>query len=115
MRSAEKLNPHSVPVLYVPGAGGSKAQARSIASEAYRQLNRRSTGAHGVENAAFAVYTVHFNKELSAYDARLLSAQAKFVARTMAWLHQQHGPPFIIVVGHSMGEPALVPALVRTD
>lgn len=102
-RAAEASPRHSIPVLYIPGAAGSKAQARSIASEAYRQFARSS--AHEPGHAPFTVYTVHLNEELSAFDARLLSAQAQFVVRAIEWLHHEHPLPFVILIGHSMGEP----------
>eukprot|EP00892_Ulva_mutabilis_P005156 jgi/Ulvmu1/3011/UM015_0051.1 len=92
---------HSIPVLYIPGAAGSKAQARSIASEAYRQFARGRSSMH--RHAPFTIYTVHLNEELSAYDAHLLAVQARFVARAIEWLHQQHPLHYMILIGHSMG------------
>jgi hypothetical protein len=88
-------------VLFIPGSAGSKAQARSIASEAYRQHARNMPST----NPDFAFYTVHTNEELSALDAQLISTQSEFVSRCMAYIFQQHHLPVAIIIGHSMGAP----------
>lgn len=90
----------SIPVLFLPGSSGSKAQARSIASEAYRQAEKQIPTWH---NSSFTVYTVGTNEETSAMDARLVNSQARFVASCLQHLQTLHTAPAAIVVGHSMG------------
>jgi hypothetical protein len=90
----------SVPVLFLPGSSGNKAQVRSIASEAYRTAERRFPN---TSHSTFTVYTVGTNEELSAMDARLINSQAQFVSRCLQYLHTVHPVPVAIVVGHSMG------------
>lgn len=90
-------------MIYLPGAAGSKSQARSFASEAYRQFSRAQATNSGRTAATFTIYTVHFNEEHSAYDGRLVTAQAQFVTRSLEWLHHEHQLPFALLIGHSMG------------
>lgn len=105
---ADSPGDNSVPVLFLPGSSGSKAQARSIASEAYRYAARQSPNAN---HSTFAVYTVGTNEELSAMDARLINSQAQFVSRCLQYLHTLHTAPVAIVVGHSMGMIIILPSL----
>lgn len=90
-------------MLYLPGAAGSKSQARSFASEAYRQYSRAQTTNLGRTAAPFTIYTVHFNEEHSAHDGRLVTAQARFVIRSLEWLYDEHQLTLAVLVGHSMG------------
>ena len=97
---ADTREDDSVPVLFIPGSSGSKAQARSIASEAYRYAARQNPHAN---HSSFAVYTVGTNEELSALDARLVNSQVHFVSRCLQYLQTLHTSPVAIIVGHSMG------------
>lgn len=98
---ADSPGDNSIPVLFLPGSSGSKAQARSIASEAYRYAARHSPHSN---HSTFAVYTVGTNEELSAMDARLINSQAQFFSRCLQYLHTLHTAPVAIVIGHSMGK-----------
>lgn len=102
---ADHPGENRVPVLFLPGSSGSKSQARSIASEAYRYAARQSPHAN---HSNFAVYTVGTNEELSAMDARLVNSQSQFVIRCLQHLHTLHASPVAIVVGHSMGKIMLL-------
>jgi hypothetical protein len=88
----------SVPAIFVPGNGGSKAQGRSIAAEAARQAAR----ARAVMRLAF--YVVHLDGQLSAMDASILQAQAAYVQTCVSWMASRSpSPTSLFLVGHSMG------------
>lgn len=64
-----------LPVLFIPGNGGSASQVRSLGAEAYRAATADTVQKnHGVD-----LFAVHFNEELSAFDGDLLADQVEHV------------------------------------
>lgn len=86
-----------MPVLFLPGNGGSKAQGRSVASEAARQAARTYA------SVRLAFFVAHFQGELSALDASTVERQAQYAMRCMFWMHDALQARLILLIGHSMG------------
>lgn len=87
-----------MPVIFVPGNGGSKAQGRSIAAEAARQVAR-------THSAGLIFYLVHWRGELSALDTSILRGHAEYVQTCIQWVASETRMKSLFVVGHSMGVP----------
>ncbi|XP_043245683.1 GPI inositol-deacylase-like [Amphibalanus amphitrite] len=94
---------NGVPVLFIPGNGGSYKQARSLASVAYRRAvdSRLRTPLN--------VFTVDLAEDLGAVHGRLLAEQTRFVAACVRAVLRLYGrgpgppPASVALVGHSMG------------
>lgn len=91
-----------VPVLFVPGNGGSHKQVRSLASVAYRKSFEDSINFH------FNFFTVDLNEELAALYGAVLERQTEFVSIAVKHIlglyeGQKGKPESVILVGHSMG------------
>ncbi|XP_044733508.1 GPI inositol-deacylase [Chrysoperla carnea] len=92
-----------VPVLFIPGNGGSYQQVRSLASIALRK-------AIASYKFHFNFFTVDLNEELSGLYGGVLNAQAEFVNHSIYRILQLYStrppkeqPKTVILVGHSMG------------
>nr|XP_039254759.1 GPI inositol-deacylase-like [Styela clava] len=100
-----QLHLEGIPVLYIPGNGGSKNQCRSVASFLLRKAEDRKWDPH------FNVFTVDLNEEFVAFYGGTLMDQANFVhhsIKTILKLYESSEniktkPKSIILVGHSMG------------
>ena len=93
-----------VPVLFVPGSGGSKAQARSLASVLYRK------GQNLKSDVQFNVFTIDFGADFSALDGALALKQRDYVVKCLERITELYPQRTsdgkgseIIVYGHSMG------------
>ena len=93
----------ALPVVFVPGSGGSYRQARSLGGEAAkvwsRRLSRRDRGASLLEAH---VYTADLGEELSGASGVLLARQAMFVQAVTEALARAYGRP-VVLVAHSVG------------
>lgn len=90
-----------VPVLYIPGSGGSHRQGRSLASIALRRaLNSRSP-------FHFDFFLVDFNEDLSGVYGGVLDDQTKFAVACIEKIIQlyrrdsSHKPTSVVLIGHS--------------
>ncbi|XP_050692366.1 GPI inositol-deacylase-like isoform X2 [Eriocheir sinensis] len=105
VENLEKKIYSGVPVLFVPGNGGSHKQVRSLASVAYRKSFEDGINFH------FNFFTVDLNEELAALYGPVLEQQTEFVAIVVKhilglYAEQKGGskkPESVILVGHSMG------------
>jgi len=97
-RSASPLS--GVPILFLPGSGGSYQQVRSLASETAKQA---AVGV-AVGGPLLDWFTLDFREELSAFDGSLLERQRQFLLDVLVDLGKAyaHTPAFMLV-GHSMG------------
>nr|XP_027238269.1 GPI inositol-deacylase-like [Penaeus vannamei]XP_027238270.1 GPI inositol-deacylase-like [Penaeus vannamei]XP_027238271.1 GPI inositol-deacylase-like [Penaeus vannamei] len=91
-----------IPVLFIPGNGGSHKQVRSLASVAYRKAMDHETKFH------FNFFAVNINEELGALYGPVLERQTEFV--TFAIQHilklyedSPRKPKSVVLIGHSMG------------
>lgn len=76
----------TIPVLFIPGSGGSFRQTRSLAGITLQRSRpadaRRST---------FAFYTLYFQEEMSGVDGVALEAQVLFTNEAVRWILEHHG------------------------
>jgi len=94
-----------IPVLFIPGNGGSYKQARSVASVAYRRSVDARLRHH------LNVFTADLAEDLAGAHGRLLADQTRFVAhclRAILRLYKtqdraQAAPTSVVIIGHSMG------------
>ena len=91
-----------MPVLFLPGSGGSYQQVRSLASETAKQRAAAGSG------PLLDWFAADFRGELSAFDGQLLERQRFFLLLALAELDDMYarrrdGAPVILIVGHSMG------------
>ncbi|XP_068212872.1 GPI inositol-deacylase [Palaemon carinicauda] len=91
-----------IPVLFIPGNGGSYRQVRSLASVAYRKALDDETDFH------FNFFTVDLNEELGAFYGPALKRQTEFVTYAIKRILKLYDdrvrkPKSIVLVGHSMG------------
>ncbi|XP_066952739.1 GPI inositol-deacylase [Macrobrachium rosenbergii] len=91
-----------IPVLFIPGNGGSYRQVRSLASVAYRKALDDET------DFAFNFFTVDLNEELGAFYGPALKRQTEFVTYAIRQILKLYDdrvrkPKSIVLVGHSMG------------
>ncbi|KAF9969282.1 GPI inositol deacylase [Actinomortierella ambigua] len=111
-----KFQPTGIPVLFIPGNAGSKAQVRSIAKEAtwyyYESvLANRGSGKTWLRPLDF--FTVDFNEEFSALHGHSLLEQAQYLNDAIAHIltlydHPARDPSLpkptsVLILGHSMG------------
>ncbi|KAG2498228.1 hypothetical protein HYH03_003978 [Edaphochlamys debaryana] len=131
----------ALPVLFVPGNGGSHDMVRSLASETARRVGRLGSRA-ALSSAGLDWYSAELEGEWSAFDGDILERQVRFVLsalRTIARAHnitRPRGPgsdgtvgqgptsgpaapapgpshPGLVVVAHSMGGVVAAEALAR--
>ncbi|XP_075790358.1 GPI inositol-deacylase isoform X1 [Pelodiscus sinensis] len=91
-----------IPVLFLPGNGGSYKQVRSLGSIALRKAEDIDFKYH------FNFYTVNFNEELVALYGGSLQRQTRFVHECIKvilklYKDQEYAPKSVVIVGHSMG------------
>ncbi|KAK7067050.1 GPI inositol-deacylase [Halocaridina rubra] len=91
-----------IPVLFIPGNGGSYKQVRSLASVAYRKALDDETYFH------FNFFSVDLNSELGAFYGPALKRQTEFVAYAIKQILRiyegsMNPPKSVVLVGHSMG------------
>ena len=89
--------------LYVPGSGGSHAQARSVGS------GTRLGAGCSVEH-----YALDFGREHGVYNGKLLSRQGASVKAALAWLRARGSSTRTrgtVLVGHSAGGLAAMDAI----
>ncbi|KAI1704154.1 PGAP1-like protein [Ditylenchus destructor] len=93
----EQVN--GLPVIFVPGSGGSGRQVRSLGSVLQNKTDLRHTKFH------FDTFAVDFNTELTAISSEYFSEQTQFLAEVVefVWSMYDVKPPGIIFLGHSMG------------
>lgn len=117
-----KMKFSGVPVLFIPGSGGSYKQARSLASVCMRKaLNSRSP-------FHLDFFTVDLNEEYSALYGGVLEAQTEFVRQSIYRILDLYKntkaskPQSVVLVGHSMSgliakgifnDPSFDPSLVQ--
>ncbi|XP_054284020.1 GPI inositol-deacylase-like [Macrosteles quadrilineatus] len=89
-----------IPVLFIPGQGGSLKQVRSLASVSLRKSLGSDLQFH------FDYFTLDLNEEYSAMFGGVLQDQTRFavhaVQRILS-LYRKVRPESIVLVGHSMG------------
>lgn len=90
-----------IPVLFIPGSGGSYRQCRSFASIALRKAQNSRTRFH------FDYFSVDLNNELSGLNGALLQDQFDYVIasiqRVLELYSENRAPPkSVILIGHSM-------------
>ncbi|KAK9493600.1 PGAP1-like protein-domain-containing protein [Lipomyces doorenjongii] len=114
------LEPHGVPVLFIPGNAGSYKQVRGLAAEAAHQYYdtvtaKGSYGDGGARNLDF--FTADFNEDFTAFHGRTLLDQAEYLNDAIAFIlslyktssfsHRSNSdfplPRSVILIGHSMG------------
>ncbi|KAJ1367029.1 hypothetical protein KIN20_027861 [Parelaphostrongylus tenuis] len=99
-----------IPVLFVPGSGGSAKQVRSIASIMMNKTEMKS--------APFRMhfYAIDFNEELSFLSGAILYRQRNFVMKAISVLEKRYSHK-IVLIGHSFGGTILhaLPADVNFD
>ncbi|EYC41669.1 hypothetical protein Y032_0560g3470 [Ancylostoma ceylanicum] len=89
-----------IPVLFVPGSGGSAKQVRSVASIMMNKTEMTS--------APFRMhfYAVDFDEELSFLSGSILNRQRDFVVRAISTIQKMYSRK-IILIGHSLGGTVL--------
>ena len=89
-----------IPVLFLPGNGGSYRQVRSLGSVSLRKSEDVRS------RIRFDYFSVDFNEELSGLAGALLEKQTQFAVRAIDHVlsfYQADGGRKIVLVGHSMG------------
>uniref|UniRef100_F6YLE5 GPI inositol-deacylase n=1 Tax=Ciona intestinalis TaxID=7719 RepID=F6YLE5_CIOIN len=102
MKEAMKLKLDGIPVLFIPGHGGSHQQARSLGSVLLRKAMS------GGFNNHFNVFTADLGEELTAFYGGNLGHQTKYIGHCIKRIlslyeYAKHKPTSVILVGHSMG------------
>ena len=98
-----------IPVLFIPGSGGTEKQARSLGSVLHQK-----TQVDKILPYHFDVFAVGFNDENSAIYGPALFQQAEFVAASIDHILSLYGsssseendrgkPESVVIVAHSMG------------
>ncbi|KAJ7068697.1 PGAP1-like protein-domain-containing protein [Mycena amicta] len=107
-RGWEPSHVNGLPVLFIPGNGGSSRQVRSIASSAARQYFEAPSSvapefrSRDVKPLDF--FAVEFNEDLSALHGPTLEAQTVYTARAIDYILSLYpAGTKITVMGHSMG------------
>lgn len=121
--AARRMDFDGIPVLFIPGSGGSYKQARSLGSV----LMRKAMGDHNIK-FHFDVFTVDLNEEYSALYGGVLEQQTEFVRQAIYRILDLYQgstcqrPNNVVLVGHSMGgliakglfnSPVFDPSVVR--
>ncbi|XP_076818122.1 GPI inositol-deacylase-like [Clavelina lepadiformis] len=101
-QSIKNLNLHGIPVLYIPGHGGSYKQARSLGSVLLRKAMKQNEGLH------FNVFSIDYKEELVALYGGTLKSQVYFAHQCIKHIlslyeHSQNKPTSVVILGHSMG------------
>ncbi|TKR70008.1 hypothetical protein L596_022084 [Steinernema carpocapsae] len=88
-----------VPIVFVPGNGGSGYQVRSLGSVLYNK-----TFVNGLPHS-FDMFSLDFNEELSGLSVDYLKAQSSFLGQAVKRIYSLYltPPTGIIFLGHSMG------------
>lgn len=91
-----------VPVLFIPGNGGSYKQVRSLASISLRKSFSSNTP------IMFNYFTVDLNEEFSALYGAVLYEQTKFIDHCIRrilslYVDDKKKPKSVVIIGHSMG------------
>ncbi|KAF2069507.1 hypothetical protein CYY_009174 [Polysphondylium violaceum] len=122
-----------IPVLFIPGNGGSYKQIRSVGAEAHAHLHRgdrkvtetKKSNQFAVENPnkkkragkekqvyhnELDIFTVDFDEELSAFGGDVMYSETAYVnecIRVILELYKKSDvktkPTSVILIGHSMG------------
>ncbi|EPB66641.1 PGAP1-like protein [Ancylostoma ceylanicum] len=89
-----------IPVLFVPGSGGSAKQVRSVASIMMNKTEMTS--------APFRMhfYAVDFDEELSFLSGSILNRQRDFVVRAISTIQKMYSRK-VVLIGHSLGGTVL--------
>ncbi|WKY10295.1 hypothetical protein Q1695_002554 [Nippostrongylus brasiliensis] len=89
-------SPTDIPVLFIPGSGGSANQVRSVASIMMNKTEMKS--------APFRMhfYAVDFNEELSFLSGSTVIRQRDFVMKAITRVQRMYTRK-IILIGHSFG------------
>ncbi|KAE9418229.1 hypothetical protein Angca_003481 [Angiostrongylus cantonensis] len=113
------ISSNDIPVLFVPGSGGSAKQARygcgslQVRSVASMLMNKTE-----MTSAPFRMhfYAADFDEELSFLSGAVLYRQRNFVMKAISVLHKMYSHK-IVLIGHSFGGTVLhaLPALVDFD
>ncbi|XKL67124.1 hypothetical protein PGB90_010544 [Kerria lacca] len=101
IKRARSMKFTGIPVLFVPGHGGSFKQVRSLASvTTHRTMDLQSI-------FHFDFYTIDFNGELSALFGGTLRDQHEFIVSCISKVLNLYPipnrPKSVIIIGHSMG------------
>ncbi|KAG0270040.1 GPI inositol deacylase [Actinomortierella ambigua] len=112
----DKFQPFGIPVLFIPGNAGSKAQVRSIAKEASRYYYDSVLPSHLLGRTwlrPLDFFTVDFNEEFSALHGHSLLEQAQYLNDAIAYILTLYDhpardrnlprPTSVLILGHSMG------------
>ncbi|XGW01415.1 hypothetical protein V3C99_013957 [Haemonchus contortus] len=104
------ISSSDIPVLFVPGSGGSAKQVRSVASIMMNKTEMTS--------APFRMhfYALDFNEELSFLSGAVVDRQRNFVMKAIATLTKMYSRK-IILIGHSFGGTVIhaLPAVTDFD
>nr|CDJ97560.1 PGAP1 and Basic helix-loop-helix dimerisation region bHLH domain containing protein [Haemonchus contortus] len=104
------ISSSDIPVLFVPGSGGSAKQVRSVASIMMNKTEMTS--------APFRMhfYALDFNEELSFLSGAVVDRQRDFVIKAIATLTKMYSRK-IILIGHSFGGTVIhaLPAVTDFD
>ncbi|KAK6013689.1 PGAP1-like protein, partial [Ostertagia ostertagi] len=90
------ISSSDIPVLFVPGSGGSAKQVRSVASIMMNKTEMTS--------APFRMhfYALDFNEELSFLGGAVVSRQRDFLIKALATIAKMYSRK-IVLIGHSFG------------
>ncbi|VDM25142.1 unnamed protein product [Toxocara canis] len=88
-----------IPVIFVPGNGGSSRQVRSLGSLLHNKTESRKSP------FTFDVFAVDFNEELTGIAGMYLERQIRYVEAVVEHIWNLYSPPpqGIVFVAHSMG------------
>uniref|UniRef100_F1L8Z4 GPI inositol-deacylase n=1 Tax=Ascaris suum TaxID=6253 RepID=F1L8Z4_ASCSU len=88
-----------IPVIFVPGNGGSARQVRSLGSLLHNKTESLQSP------FTFDVFAVDFNEELTGISGMYLERQIRYVELVVEYVWQLYSPRAegIIFVAHSMG------------
>ncbi|MFH4978308.1 hypothetical protein AB6A40_005017 [Gnathostoma spinigerum] len=97
-----------IPVIFVPGNGGSSKQVRSLGTVLQNKTEMQRTP------FTFDVFAVDFNEELSGLSGMYIERQTRYleIVINYIWRSYKPSPRRIILVGHSMGG-IVIRSLVR--
>lgn len=93
--SSSTFKENAIPVLFIPGQGGSYKQVRSMASH--------SAASSSFSESKFVFYSVDFNEEFSGMNGQTLQEQSEYVNDVVEYLCNSRKNIRLIIVGHSMG------------
>ncbi|KAL3877296.1 hypothetical protein ACJMK2_035026 [Sinanodonta woodiana] len=101
-KSIAKLKLEGIPVLFIPGHGGSFKQVRSLGSVALRKTEMLAQKNH------FNYFSVDLNEDLSGMFGGVLWQETEYVHHAIQkilslYKNAQNPPKSVVLVGHSMG------------